>query len=187
MTLFSTQIAGIAIGVFFVLSLIMFALYYSIDRLRKQNGTAKATTPSSPTGSGSPTPPPQHLMDNQRRTSNQYSPPQQEHSRPSLEYGPGPTWVATPEPETYRFNTIRAVPATPKTSSANAMRPVTSESDKRSSLHQAVLGAGTSRGRKNNSDATKEADETARAKDLDDDHVAGSSIGRQKTYTGAWP
>jgi len=186
MTLSSPKIAGIVVGVFFVVPLIMITLYYSFDRLRKQNGTAKATTPSSPTGSGPPTPPPKQLVGNQRHAVELDSQPQQEHSRPSLENGPGPTWVATPEPATYSFNTIRAVPATPKTSSTSAMHPVTAESDKRSSLHQAVLGVGTSRGWKNNSDATKEADKNARAEDVGD-HATGGSIGRQKTYTGTWP
>ncbi|KAI4955081.1 hypothetical protein J4E91_000937 [Alternaria rosae] len=182
MALSNSATVGVVIAIFCIVLFIAVALYrYYVDRRCKQNGTSKAATPSSPTGSGSPTPPLQQLMGNQNPQH------QQEHTRPSLENGPGPTWVATPEPHASPFRTIRAVPATPKTSSTSAMRPVTGESDKRSSLHQAVLGVSTSHGRRNNSDATKEADENGRIKDMDDDHIAGGSIGRQKTYTGAWP
>jgi hypothetical protein len=186
MALSSPAKAGIIIVVLSTLLLAFITLYY-FYRHRTHDGSSKATTPSSPTGSQSPTLSPPQIRGNKRRAGDQNVQPQQQPKMyPCLKNGPGPMLRAVPEPDTPPYSTIRAVPATSASTFTSAMRLITGESDKRSSLHQAVLDVGTSHGN-NNSSTPKEASENTKAKDADDNHVARASTGRQKTYTGAWP
>ncbi len=189
MAISSSVTAGIVIAIFSFLLLILVALYYS-HRRRTHNTPSKATTPSSPTGSSSPTLPPSQLTRSKRLTGIQ-NVQQQQHTRfPSLENGPGPTLITTPPTSTPNIpttSTIRAVTITPARSptSATMQRPATTASNKRSSLHQAVLGVGTTDSQMNNSDTTKEAGEKIGAQNLNANPGAG--VERPKAYTGAWP
>ena len=199
MTLSDAALAGIVVGAILIFTSVFGVMLY---RKRRHNHSAspKYISPSSPAAPGSPTLSPPPLTGIKKRVHDN-------HGRyPSLENGPGPTFVTRSARAPRSFNSQnstdlsnlstvdgpatsgRAVLSDPMTTTSldAERRPDTAVSTRPGSLHQAVLDIGEKEAQTGVTGAIEEEFEKAKTEEASTERSRDAKL-RPKGYSGAWP